>query len=92
MKNDFRSGRSGGGNGTARARDNNHHNDPPLLWSQKQFQFKADKIAEWKAAIKASKKLTPIDADYHVIFTELFEMTWDYWVQERDRHMRAFTR
>lgn len=92
MKNDSVEVIAGRSGGNARARGNNHHNDRPLLWTQKQFQYKADKIAEWKAAIKASKKLTPIDADYHVIFTELFEMSWDYWVQERDRHMRAFTR
>ena len=60
------------------------------LWSQKQFQFKADTIARWIEAAKR-RGIGPGEEDFDAEFLEKFSMEFEYWLAERDRHLRFFS-
>jgi hypothetical protein len=80
-----RSGRGGG------EKDDHDDRDRFPLWTHRQFQFKADKIAEWIDRQRA-KRLVPGDEDFDTAFVATWGMSYDYWIEQRDRHEQHFRR
>jgi hypothetical protein len=58
------------------------------LWSEKMYRFKADKIADWIGQLTDHKKrpLRPGDADFDVKFEAKWQMSYDYWIDQREAH------
>jgi hypothetical protein len=51
-------------------------------------RYKADKIAEWIAKLTDHKKrpLRPGEADFDVKFEAKWQMSYDYWIDQREAH------
>lgn len=60
------------------------------LWGQAQFQYKADKIAEWTNKVKRTKKIGPGDADFETEFQAAWGMGYEYWTVQREAHETFF--
>lgn len=65
------------------------HNGRFALWSQRQFQYKADKISQWVESQKAGGT-GPGEEDFESLFLETWSMSWEYWLTERDWHLEFF--
>jgi hypothetical protein len=59
------------------------------LWTHNQFRFKADKIAKWINE-QRTKRCVPGDEDFETRFSGEWGMSYDYWIEQRDRHEQHF--
>jgi hypothetical protein len=73
-------------------RGNNDNASFRPLWSEKQYRFKADKIGEWISRLTDSRgrPLRPGDEDFDVKFEADWQMSYDYWISQRERHEEFF--
>jgi hypothetical protein len=64
-----------------------HLSDEPL-WSQKAFQYRVDKIAEWiQAQARGRNGTGPGELDFESRFLNVWQMSFEYWLVERDWHL-----
>lgn len=70
---------------TRRSRNGNGHFKP--LWTKGQFQYKADKIAEYEKRLRQDD-LT--DEEFAGSFKIEWGMDYAYWIAQRDAHMAHF--
>lgn len=77
----------GGGSG-----GNGHRNHDAPLWTQRAFQYKADKIADFIKRAKRVDRTGPGEADFDVAFENEFQMTYERWIEEREWHEAHFRR
>lgn len=64
----------------------------PPRWSQQVYESKAYTIGEWLDRMARIHGIAPGDEFFAEAFKHRFQMDWPYWEQERDAHLRAFTR
>jgi len=65
--------------------------DDRPLWSERMFQYKADKVPRWVSETANKHGVHPGDPDFDVLMEAEWGMNWERWIELRDRHAKHFS-
>lgn len=62
------------------------------LWTERMFQYRADKIPVWVKQVMEREKVCPGDPDFDALMEAAWGFTWERWIELRDRHAKHYSR